>query len=73
MKLIKGVAYSADISLNFIQRLASNEQVAAEFEKMGFINVTVSGSGKSRQVQGIWNGAEMEFSGDKRISNIKQL
>lgn len=54
MKLIKNKVYSAELKLNFMERIASNETVRQKFLDVGFKNVTVSGSGATRLVTGVW-------------------
>lgn len=73
MILYNGIKYRADVTLNFVQRLASNERVAEEFEKIGFIDITVTGDGKNRKATGTWNGAMQEAPIDKRINNLQTI
>jgi hypothetical protein len=50
----QGRRYRATIELGFFERWASNETVAGEFEEVGFTEVKVVGSGKTRLGMGLW-------------------
>ena len=50
----KGKRYQATIELGLIQSVASNEMVADEFRKVGFTDVSVTGSGGTRHATGLW-------------------
>ena len=54
----QGKRYRATLSLGFIEKLASNEMIAAKLREAGFTGVTVSGSGASRIADGLWMGAD---------------
>ena len=73
MLLTDSHTYSADITLNVFQRIASNDQVKAEFEKYGFRNVVITGEGKLRKAKGTYFGVTQEAKLDSRISNIKVI
>jgi hypothetical protein len=57
MQLLTGARYSGTITLSGFEALASNDMVKEKLEGGGFSNVTVSGSGSSRQAQGTWTKA----------------
>ena len=48
----QGQRYQATISLGFVQRLASNDMVADKFREVGFTDVIVTGSGRTRLAMG---------------------
>jgi hypothetical protein len=50
----KGRRYRATIKLTGLKRLASNETIAGVFEKVGFAEVRVEGSGGTRYATGLW-------------------
>jgi hypothetical protein len=50
----KGQRYKAKITLSFLQRLATNEMVAGKFQEVGFTDVSVTGSGRTRHAEGLW-------------------
>jgi hypothetical protein len=50
----QGKRYGATISLNLVERLASNEMVAQKFRDLGFSEVRVSGRGGTRSAHALW-------------------
>jgi len=50
----KDKRYEARITLGFVQRLATNEMVAGKFMEVGFTDVVVTGSGRTRHATGLW-------------------
>ena len=54
----QGKRYKAQILLGFFQQVASNEMIAGMFQKAGFANVLVTGSGVVRYAEGQWSGAD---------------
>ena len=48
----KGKRYKATIALGFVQSWFSNATVAGKFQEVGFTEVEVSGSGRSRLGKG---------------------
>jgi len=50
----QGKRYRATIQLSFVQSLASNEMVADKFREVGFTEIVVTGSGRTRLAQGSW-------------------
>jgi hypothetical protein len=54
----QGKRYKAQISLGIFEQIASNEMIAGLFEKAGFSDVTVTGSGAIRHAEGLWAGAD---------------
>lgn len=68
-----GATYSATLSLGIIDRMASNDQVKEKFESVGFIEVSVDGSGKHRTVKGKWVGKTEEHLVPDQIDSIQKL
>jgi hypothetical protein len=50
----KGKRYQATITLGLLQSVASNDMVADRFREAGFVEVEVTGSGRTRVGQGLW-------------------
>lgn len=50
----QGRRYRAQLSLGFIERLASNDMVAQRFIDLGFTEVVVTGEGAERCVEALW-------------------
>jgi hypothetical protein len=71
--LKNGQTYEADITLSGLQLFGSNDDVKAELSKAGFINITVTGSGKNRKAIGTWAGNTLEAPVPKEVSGIKEL
>ncbi len=52
--LTKGMRYYAQIKLSGFEVLASNEQIKEKFEQVGFVDVSITGSGDFRGGTGTW-------------------
>ena len=50
--LQKGKRYRTTLTLGFIERLASNDSIAAKFRDAGFTDVEVEGEGGQRYAEG---------------------
>lgn len=50
----RGRRYKAKINLGLLQSVASNDLVADKFRELGFTDVAVSGSGRTRYAEGVW-------------------
>jgi len=46
--------YRATIKLGMFQSIAGNEAVADKFREAGFVEVKVTGSGRTRTATGLW-------------------
>ena len=68
-----GTRYQATINLGFVQRLASNDMVADKFRKVGFTNVTVTGSGRTRLATGSWSGDNASAEIPDEVAHIEQI
>ena len=69
----QGKRYRATISLNWLERLASNEIIAQTFRDVGFSEVQVSGQGNTRSADGLWAAADATADIPTRIKSIKEL
>jgi hypothetical protein len=50
----EGKRYRATITLGWLERWASNEMIADKLREAGFTDVTVEGSGGTRQAEALW-------------------
>lgn len=44
------------ISLGFVEQVASNELIKGKLLQAGFTEVSVSGTGRSREASALWSG-----------------
>jgi hypothetical protein len=68
-----GRRYRATLSLGGIEQFASNDMVAAELQRYGFINVTVSGTAGTRFAEGTWRGPDTTAQLDARIVSVTEI
>jgi len=73
MKLETGTNYAATITLDFLERIASNGDIKEKFESIGFTQVQVVGSGRIRTAKGKWAGSTREVEIPEQVSNIEKL
>lgn len=71
--LATGKRYQATLTLGWLEQIASNEQIAGEFAKAGFGDVTVEGSGDTRIAEGVWTRESMEVSLPEQVSDVVEL
>ena len=69
----QGKRYQATIRLGLFQSMASNERVAEEFGKVGFTDVAVTGSGRTRIAEGSWIQQETSADIPDVISDIREI
>jgi len=69
----KGKRYEARIMLGFVQRLATNEMVAGKFMEVGFADVVVTGSGRTRQATGLWPNHDATAEIPSEIDHIHEI
>lgn len=67
----QGSKYQADIKLNFIERIASNETIEKKFKDAGFVNVKVTGDGKNRVAIGEWPTKDSTADLPDQITSVK--
>lgn len=65
--------YQAGIKLGFLKSMASNDQVAQYFTDLGFFDVAVTGSGRSRTVTGTWRGPMQTIDRPDEIEWVRTL
>jgi hypothetical protein len=72
-KLSKGQRYRATLMLGWLEQMAGNERIAAEFSKAGFEDVVVEGSGDSRVAEGVWRGESMMVALPEQVAEVVEL
>ena len=69
----KGKRYEATITLGLLQSVASNDMVADRFREVGFSDVAVSGSGRTRHATGLWSHDDASAEVPSEVSEIKMV
>ena len=69
----QGKRYRAQLALNFVERFASNETIAKKFREVGFSEVRVSGSGRTRDVEGVWPGENANANMPPQIRTVSEI
>jgi hypothetical protein len=65
--------YMAEIKLNFVERIASNATIAERLRNVGFVDVTVSGSGSDRIAEGTWPLSDATVELPTQIKSVKEF
>jgi hypothetical protein len=68
-----GRRYAATVVLSGIEQFASNGVIADKFTALGFRDVTASGSGGTREVQGAWMGQDTTVTLDPHLQNVHEI
>jgi len=68
-----GKRYHATLSLNWAERLASNELIAQKFRELGFSEVRVSGKGSTRTAEALWPAHEASAEIPSQIKSIREV
>jgi hypothetical protein len=69
----QGKRYRATISLNWVERLASNEIVAQKFRDLGFTDVRVVGRGGTRSAAALWPAQNASAEIPPQIKSIEEV
>jgi hypothetical protein len=69
----QGKRYRATIELGWLEALASNELIANKLAAAGFTEVSVSGSGGSRQAEALWPNADSTGEMPAQIAAISEI
>jgi hypothetical protein len=69
----QGKRYRATLSLNWVERLASNEMVAKKLRDVGFAEVHVSGRGATRRADALWPTADASAEIPTQIKSIEEV
>jgi hypothetical protein len=68
-----GKRYRAVLVLKSVEQLVNNAMIAQRFRALGFSQVRVSGSGATRQVEGVWLGEDASASIPPQIVRVARL
>ena len=69
----KGKRYAAKINLGLLQSVASNKMVADKFREVGFTDVEVKGSGRTRNATGLWPRDNASAEIPSEVSDITMV
>jgi len=69
----RGRRYRAAISLGLLESLAGNDVIAERLQQAGFADVTVRGSGKHRQAEGLWPHEDATASLPAQIISVTEI
>lgn len=71
--LVQGKRYRGTVELAWYQAIATNEQVAQEFIRLGFEDVKVTGSGYIREGEGTWSKADQTIDRPPQIKKVEPV
>ncbi|MFN7703350.1 MAG: hypothetical protein ACK5OS_01920 [Chryseotalea sp.] len=71
--LTKNTKYQADIFLSALEQFATNDMIKSKLTQVGFKDVVVSGTGKSRNATGIWPGETVTADIPTQVKSIKEI
>jgi hypothetical protein len=69
----KGRRYRATIKLTGLKRLASNETIAGLLRKVGFTEVRVEGSGRTRYATALWPKADATADIPPEVEKVEEM
>lgn len=69
----KGRRYRAAIALNWLEQLASNEDVAQTIRDAGFVDVKVEGKGRTRRATARWPRKDATAEIPPQITKIAEI
>jgi hypothetical protein len=69
----KGRRYRATIGLTGLKRLASNETIAEVLRKVGFTEVRVEGSGRTRYATALWPKADATADIPPEVEKVEEM
>ncbi|HEX2448196.1 MAG TPA: hypothetical protein VHK26_08415 [Methyloceanibacter sp.] len=69
----QGKRYRATITLGLLQSVASNEAVAEKFQDVGFTEVEVTGSGRTREGRGLWPHSDASAEVPPEITSVEEI
>ena len=69
----QGKRYRATITLGFFQGLFGNDKVPGKFEKVGFTEVEVLGSGRNGLGRGLWPHADASAEVPPEITSVTEM
>ena len=65
--------YRAEIRLGVLEVIAPNAKIAEELQKLGFVDVTVSGASWDRVAEGTWPLTDSTTEAPDRIKSIEEI
>ncbi len=69
----QGKRYRATITLDGIERWASNEAIAGRLRTAGFTEVSVSGLGTTRTAEAVWPGPDASADMPAQITEVIEI
>ena len=69
----QGGRYRATLTLGWLERWASNEQIAEQLRAAGFSDISVSGSGWTRIAEASWPGPDTTAEMPSQITEVIDL
>ena len=69
----QGKRYRATITLGFLERFASNDTIADKLREAGFTEVTVTGSGGTREAEAIWPKEDVTAEMPLQIASVTEI
>lgn len=66
----QGKRYKATITLNMLERLASNDMIAGKMRNAGFTEVSVTGEGGTRTAVGLWSKPDTTADMPAQIAEV---
>ncbi|HWB46229.1 MAG TPA: hypothetical protein VG900_12370 [Hyphomicrobiaceae bacterium] len=69
----QGKRYHATIALGFLERFASNDMIADRLREAGFTEVTVTGSGGTREAEAIWPKEDASAEMPAQIQSVTEI
>lgn len=71
--LRKGARYKASIVLGVFERMVTNAALKTELEKVGFSEITITGTGSIRYVIASWKRADQDREIPRQVHEIIEL
>jgi hypothetical protein len=69
----QGKRYRATITLGFLERFATNDTIADKLREAGFTEVTVTGSGGTREAEAIWPKEDVTAEMPSQIASVTEI
>ncbi len=69
----QGRRYQANVRLGLLQSVASNEAVAEKFREVGFTDVVVTGSGRTRRAEGAWRLKDASADVPDEVHEVREI
>ena len=69
----KGKRYRANITLGLLQSVANNDMIADKFREVGFAEVEVTGSGRTRIGEAVWPHGDTSAEIPDEITGVEEV